>query len=166
MQIHMLYKINYFFFLLKTYVLSLEYLKLSLYLSFRFIAQCFIIFVLCIYIYFHKYDSLFRSSPSWVFLLKVSGEFAEWFPCRSVISIELLCSFVGVTLRRGCSVNLLCKVLLSLIVHFKGTLTYFCLCFVHDSQIFNILQLLLTICISSYICVNCVHNLTCFFSFR
>ena len=62
-----------------------------------------------IYIYFfHKYHSLLRSSPSWVFLPEVSGEFAEWFPCQSVISIELLCSFVGVTLRRGCSVNLLC----------------------------------------------------------
>ena len=60
------------------------------------------------YIYIHKYDSLFRSSPSWVFLLKVRDEFAEWFPCQSVISIELLCSFVGVTLRCGCSVNLLC----------------------------------------------------------
>ena len=58
------------------------------------------------------------------------------------------------------------KVLLSLIVHFKDTLTYFCYCFVHDSQIFNVLQLLLTICISSYICMNCVHNLSCFFSFQ
>ena len=109
MQRHMLYKINYFF-LLKTYVSSLGYLKQSLYLAFRFIAQFFDIFVFCIYIYMyiHKYDSLFRSCPSWVFLLEVRGELAEWFPCRSVISIELLCSFVGVTLRRGCSVNLLC----------------------------------------------------------
>ena len=57
------------------------------------------------------------------------------------------------------------KVLLCLIVHFKGTWTYFYHCFVHDSQIFNILQLLLTICISSYICVNCVQNLSCFFFF-
>ena len=57
------------------------------------------------------------------------------------------------------------KALLSLIVHFKGTFTYFYHRCIHDSQIFNILQLLLVICISSYICTSCVHNLSCFFSF-
>ena len=58
------------------------------------------------------------------------------------------------------------KALLSLIIHFKGTFTYRYLCFVHDSQIFNILQLLLIIYNSSYICVSCVHNLKlCFVSF-
>ena len=115
-------------------------------------------------------------------LLEVSGEFAEWFPCRSVISMELLCSFVGVTFWCGCSVNFLCifraphcgrplinffaKALLSLIVHFKGSFTYFYPCFVHGSQIFNVLQILLIFCISSYICVICVHNLKlCFFIF-
>ena len=108
----------------------------------------------------HKYDSLFRSSPPWVFLLEVSGEFAEWLPCRSVISIELLCSFVGVTLRRGCSINLL-RIFRA---PFCGS-TYCYHFFVHDSQIFNILQLLLIICSSSYICVSCVHNLKLFFFF-
>ena len=34
-------------------------------------------------------------------------------------------------------------------VHFKGTFTYCYHCFVHDSQIFNILQLLLIICNNS-----------------
>ena len=48
-QIHMLYiKIV----LLKMYVQSLEYLKLSMYPTFRFITQCFVIFLLYIYIYF------------------------------------------------------------------------------------------------------------------
>ena len=32
-------------------------------------------------------------------------------------------------------------------------------CFAHVSQIFSILQLLLIICKSSHICMNCVHNL-------
>ena len=131
MQIHMLYKINYFFtenvcvisWIFKTEPVSCIYIYCTIFHHIRIM-----------YIFtFHKCDSLFRSSSLWVFLLKVSGEFAEWFPCRSVISIELLCSFVGVTLRRGCSVNLLCifraphcrrilnlffaKALLSLIVH-------------------------------------------------
>ena len=60
MQIHMLYKINYFF-LLKTYVLSFEYLKLSLYLSFRFIPQYFIIFVLFTYIYIYFINTILFS---------------------------------------------------------------------------------------------------------
>ena len=61
--------------------ISLEYLKLTLYLAFRFIAKYFVIFVLYTYIFFHKYDSLFRRSPPWKFLwesvLEVGGEFAE-----------------------------------------------------------------------------------------
>ena len=109
MQIHMLYKINYFFFTKNVCVISRIFKTepvsfVQIYCT-MFHHIC--IMYIYIYIYFHKYDSLFRSSPSWVFLLKVSGEFAEWFPCRSVISIELLCSFVGVTLRRGFFVNLL-----------------------------------------------------------
>ena len=128
-----------------------------------------------IYIFLHKYDSFFRSSPSWVFLLKVSGEFAEWFPCWSVISTELLCwdhilawvfcEFAlysqGTSLWKNLNLSF-AKALLSLIIRFKGTFTYFYHFFVHDSQIFNILQLFLIIFISSYICVSCVHNLSCF----
>ena len=58
------------------------------------------------------------------------------------------------------------KALLSLIVHFKGTFTYFYQCFIHDPQIFNVLQHLLILCISNYIFVSCVHNLSRFYSFR
>ena len=56
------------------------------------------------------------------------------------------------------------KVLLSLIARFNSTFTYCSQCFVHDSQIITISQLLLIICNSSYICVSCVHNLKlCYF---
>ena len=56
------------------------------------------------------------------------------------------------------------KGIIIFIVHSKDTFTNCCHCFVHDSQIFNILQLLLAICNSSYIYLSCVHNLElCFF---
>ena len=53
-----------------------------------------------------------RSSRSEVFLgkgvLKICNKFTGEHPCRSMISIKLLCSFIEVTLRHGCSfVNLL-----------------------------------------------------------
>ena len=53
-----------------------------------------------------------RSSPPMVFLgkgvLKICSKFTGEHPCRSVISINLLCNFIGITLRHGCSpVNLL-----------------------------------------------------------
>ena len=104
-------------------------------------------------LFFHKYDYLFGSSLPWVFLWKsvlgVCSGFVVWLPYQSVISIKFLYSFVGVTLRRGCSlVNLLrifrallcgstdggmllsfSKTLLSVIVRFKGTFTYYYHCF-------------------------------------
>ena len=52
---------------------------------------------------------------------------------------------------------------LSLIVHFKGTLTYCYHYFDHDSQIFNFLTTFIIISNSSYICVSCVHKLKLFF---
>ena len=53
-----------------------------------------------------------RSSPSEVFLgsstLKICSKFTGEHPCRSTISIKLLCNFIEVALRHGCSsVNLL-----------------------------------------------------------
>ena len=53
-----------------------------------------------------------RSSHSKVFLgkdvLKICSKFTVNHPCRSAISINLLCNFIEITLRHGCSpVNLL-----------------------------------------------------------
>ena len=53
-----------------------------------------------------------RSSPPEVFLgkdvLKICSKFTGEHPCRSVISIKLLCNFIEIALRHGCSpVNLL-----------------------------------------------------------
>ena len=112
-------------------------------------------------------------------VMRVCSGFVVQLRCQSVISIKLLCRFIEATLRRWCfPVNLLsflraplcgrtywgmllsfAKALSSFIVHFKGTFTYCYYCYVHDSQIFEILQLLLIICNSSYICVSCFsHN--------
>ena len=53
----------------------------------------------------------YRSSHSEVFLgkgdLKMCSKYTGEHPCRSVISIKLLCNFIEITLRHGCSpVNL------------------------------------------------------------
>ena len=53
-----------------------------------------------------------RSSPPKLFLgkgvLKTCNKFAREHPCRSVISIKLLCSFIKIALPHGCSpVNVL-----------------------------------------------------------
>ena len=41
-------------------------------------------------------------------VLKIYSKFTGEYPCRSVISIKLLCNFIEITLRHGCSpVNLL-----------------------------------------------------------
>ena len=53
-----------------------------------------------------------RSSHPEVFLakgaLKICSKFTGEHPCRSVISIKLICKFIEITLRQGCSlVNLL-----------------------------------------------------------
>ena len=48
-----------------------------------------------------------RSSPSEVFLgkgfLKICSKFTGEHPCRSVNSIKLLCNFIEIALRLGCS---------------------------------------------------------------
>ena len=48
-----------------------------------------------------------RSSRSEVFLgnsvLKTCSKFTREHPCRSAISIKLLCSFIEIALRHGCS---------------------------------------------------------------
>ena len=49
----------------------------------------------------------YRSSHPEVFLekgiLKICSKFTGEHPCRSVISIKLLCNFIEITLRHGCS---------------------------------------------------------------
>ena len=41
-------------------------------------------------------------------ILKICSKFIDEHPCQSVISIKLLCNFIEITLRHGCSpVNLL-----------------------------------------------------------
>ena len=57
-------------------------------------------------------QDLHRNSRPQVFLgkgaLKICSKFTGEHPCRSVISIKLLCNFIEITLRHGCSpVNLL-----------------------------------------------------------
>ena len=59
-----------------------------------------------------KACAVYRSSHPEAFLvkgiLKICHKFTEEHPCRSVISIKLLCNFIEITLRYGCSpVNLL-----------------------------------------------------------
>ena len=52
-------------------------------------------------------NSIIRSSHLEVFLgkgvLKICNKFTGEHPCRSVISINLLCNFIEIALRRGCS---------------------------------------------------------------
>ena len=60
----------------------------------------------------HYIFSAFRSSPPEVFLgkgfLKIWSKFAGENPCKWMISIKKLCSFIEITLRHGYSpVNLL-----------------------------------------------------------
>ena len=57
-------------------------------------------------------NDIYRSSHPEVFLekvvLKICSKFTGEHPCRSVISIKLLCNFVEITVRHECSpVNLL-----------------------------------------------------------
>ena len=58
------------------------------------------------------FSILFRSSRPEVFLrkglLKIRSKFVEEHPCRSAISVKLLCNFIKIALWHGCSsVNLL-----------------------------------------------------------
>ena len=58
------------------------------------------------------YINIIRSSRPEVFLrkgaLKICSKFTGEHPCRSVISIKLLCNFIEIALRHGCfPVNLL-----------------------------------------------------------
>ena len=60
----------------------------------------------------YTFSVLFRSSRPKVFLregvLKICSKFAEERPCRSAISMKLLCNFIEIGLWHGCSsVNLL-----------------------------------------------------------
>ena len=52
-------------------------------------------------------SSMFRSSHPEVLLgkavLKICSKFTGEHPCRSAISIKLLCNFIEITLRHGCS---------------------------------------------------------------
>ena len=55
---------------------------------------------------------MFKSSPPEVFpgkdVLKIRSKFTREHPCRSAISIKLLCNLIEITLRHGCSlINLL-----------------------------------------------------------
>ena len=89
-----------------------------------------------------------------------------WDHTSAWVFCELASYFQGTSLWEHLNLSF-AKALLSLIVHFKGAFAYCYHCFVHESEIFNILQLLLIICNSSYICVSCVHNMKLlFFSFR
>ena len=56
--------------------------------------------------------AMFKSSPPEVFprkgVLKIRSKFTREHPCRSAISIKLLCNLIEITLRHGCSlINLL-----------------------------------------------------------
>ena len=62
--------------------------------------------------YFISFVDTFSSSHQEMFLykgvLKICSKFTGEYPCRSAISIKLLCNFIEITLRHGCSpVNLL-----------------------------------------------------------
>ena len=50
---------------------------------------------------------IFQSSPTSLFLsrgvLKICSKFTGEHPCQSVISVKLLCSFIKIILRHGCS---------------------------------------------------------------
>ena len=56
----------------------------------------------------HQPQVIPKSSRQEVFLrkgvLKICSKFTGEHPCRSVISIKLLCNFMEITLRHGCSV--------------------------------------------------------------
>ena len=95
---------------------------------------------------------------------RVAMPFSWGHTLFSLFSCEFVPYFQGTSLWEHLNLSF-AKVLLFLIVRFKGTFAYCYHCFVHDSQILNILQLLLIICNSSYICVNCVHNLKLHFFF-
>ena len=60
----------------------------------------------CIDYYFLTYFTHFRSSRPEMFLrknvLKICSRFTGERPCRSVISIKLLCNFIEIVLRYGC----------------------------------------------------------------
>ena len=59
-----------------------------------------------------SHEDLTRSSPPEVFLgkcvMKIWSKFTGEYPCRSAISLKLLCNFIEIALWHGCSpVNLL-----------------------------------------------------------
>ena len=59
-----------------------------------------------------RVDNLMKQPPSIVFIgkgvMKICSKFTGEHPCLSVISVKLLCNFIEITLRYGCSpVNLM-----------------------------------------------------------
>ena len=119
-------------------MLSLEYLKLSMYLAFRFTAQYFIIFVLRIYFFswfsFQKqsFVGLLTKSKRWVCGVvsvskcdfnRVAMQFC-WGHTSAWVFYQLALYFQGTSLWKKLHL-FFAKALLSLIVHFKGTFTYF-----------------------------------------
>ena len=90
--------INFFIHSLKRYVLKKILLR-----------PCWV-FLNWVPFLFLVYASI-KSSHTEVFLGKgaeTCSKFTEEYPCRSAISIKLLCSFIEISLRHGCSpVNLL-----------------------------------------------------------
>ena len=56
--------------------------------------------------------TIWRSSPPEVFLgkgiLEICTKFTGEHPCRSAISVKLLCNFIEIALCHGCSINLQC----------------------------------------------------------
>ena len=79
--------------------------------SFKTVSAKFFFFLLSLFKAI-KIEGINRSSHLEVFLrkgvLKIFSKFTGEHPCRSVISIKLLCNFIEIALRRGCSpVNLL-----------------------------------------------------------
>ena len=78
-----------------------------------------------------------RGSPPEVFLgkgvLKICSKFTRKYPCRSVISIKLLCNFIEITLRHGCSpVNLLHIFRTPFSKNASGELLLFIACCIHQ----------------------------------
>ena len=76
---------------------------------------------------FYFLQTPFRSSRTEVFLgksaLKICSKFTGEHPCRRVISIKLLCNFIEITLRHGCSpVNLLHTSRITLLKNTSGLL--------------------------------------------
>ena len=93
-----------------------------------------------------------RSSPPEVFLgkgvLKISSKYTRENPCRSVILIKLLCNFIEITLRHGCShVNLLDTFRTSFSKNTSGGLLLIYQCQIYMiNSIIRLIKIILTGC--------------------